>query len=224
MRIDPESNRVTDRVPVPAPAETVVPELLGDDRALWVLGWDSGVRYDLDRGAVAGRVTWNFDDDAFARAFGLAGGDLWVRAEDGQLLHLGAHTGERMGQASSPPGVANLAVIPDAGVVVANADGTLTRIDGSTGREHWSARPAEGSTGETGSGRTGGTVTIAGGTVWALAQDSVGGTERLTAVDVGDGRTLTATALTDIGAGWLTPVGGDLWYIAPEGYAVVVRP
>jgi len=50
-----------------------------------VLGWDSGVRYDLRRGD-AGRVTWNFRDGAFARAFGLAGDDLWVRAEDGQLL------------------------------------------------------------------------------------------------------------------------------------------
>jgi hypothetical protein len=47
---------------------------------------------------------------------------------------------------------------------------------------------------------------------------------RLTAVDIGTGRTLTATALEDLGAGWLTPVGGALWYIAPQGYAVVVRP
>jgi hypothetical protein len=42
VRIDPARNRVSDRVPVPAPGETVVPTLLGDDRALWVLGWDSG--------------------------------------------------------------------------------------------------------------------------------------------------------------------------------------
>jgi outer membrane protein assembly factor BamB len=223
VRIDPASNAVTDRVPVPAPAESVVPELLGDDRALWVLGWDSGVRYDVNRDA-ATRVTWGLEDGAFARAFGLAGDDLWIRAEDGQLLRFGAHTGDRSAQASSPPGVANLAVIPGAGVVVANADGTLTRIDGSTGRVLWSARPAEGSTGETGSGRTGGTVLIAGGTVWALIQNSMRGSEQLTAVDVADGRSLAGTALKDYGAGWLESVGSDLWYIAPAGYAVVVRP
>jgi outer membrane protein assembly factor BamB len=224
VRIDPARNRVTDRVAAPAPAETLVPTLLGDDRALWVLGWDSGVRFDLRRSAVAGRVTWNLQDGAFARTFGLADDDLWVRAEDGQLLRLDAHTGARKGQATSPPGVATLAVIPDGGVVVANADGTLTRIDASNGRALWSSRPAEGSTGESGTGRTEGTVTIAGDTVWALAQDSVRGTVRLTAVDIGTGRTLTATALEDLGAGWLTPVGGALWYIAPQGYAVVVRP
>ena len=50
------------------------------------------------------------------------------------------------------------------------------------------------------------------------------GTERLTAVDLATGRTLTATALKDPGAGWLKTIGDDLWYIAPEGSAVVVRP
>jgi outer membrane protein assembly factor BamB len=224
VRIDPARNRVTDRVAVPAPAETVVPTLLGDERALWVLGWDSGVRVDLRRGAVAERVMWNFEGGIFARTFGLAGDDLWVRAEDGQLLRFGAHTGARKGRASSPPGVATLAVIPDSGVVVANADGTLTRIDASNGRVRWTARPAEGSASEVGSGRKEGTVAIAGGRVWALTQDNQRGTERLTAVDVGTGRTRTATALKDLGAHWLTPVGDDLWYIAPEGYAGVVRP
>ena len=223
VRIDPEGNRVTDRVAVPAPAETVVPALLGDDRVLWVLGWDSGVRYDVRSGATE-RVTWNLEGGAFARTFGLAGDDLWVRAEDGQLLHLDAHTGARKGEASSPAGVATLAVIPDSGVVVANADGTLTRIDGSNGCVRWTARPAAGSTGETGSGRTEGTVAVAGDTVWALAQDAQRGTERLTAVDLGTGRTLSTTALKDFGAGWLTPVGDGLWFIAPQGYAVVVEP
>jgi outer membrane protein assembly factor BamB len=224
VRVDPTRNRVTDRVPVPAPAEAVVPTLLGDERALWVLGWDSGVRYDLSRGAVAGRVTWNFAGGAFARGFGLAGDDLWVRAEDGQLLHFSAHTGERLGRASSPHGVATLAVIPDTGVVVANADGTLTRIDASNGRVRWTAHPAEGSAMQTGSGRTDGTVAIAGRTVWAFTLDGRRGTERLTAIDLATGRTLTATALNDLGAGWMKPVGDELWYLAPTSHAVVVRP
>jgi DNA-directed RNA polymerase specialized sigma24 family protein len=58
----------------------------------------------------------------------------------------------------------------------------------------------------------------------ATNQDSLRGTERLTAVDVGTGRTITATSLKDFGAGWLTPVGENLWLIAPTGYAVVVKP
>ena len=75
VRIDPARNRVTDHMAVPAPAEAVVLSLLGDDRALWVLGWDSGVRYDVRR-AASERVPWNLAGGAFARTFGMAGNDL----------------------------------------------------------------------------------------------------------------------------------------------------
>jgi outer membrane protein assembly factor BamB len=212
--IDPSHSRVPRRCP----------KLIGDDRALWLLGADEGIRFDPRRRAESGRVKWNFGDGVFAKAFALAGDDLWARAEDGRLLRFDAHTGARKGRASSPAGVGNLAVIPGAGVVVGTEDGTLTRIDASSGRARWTTRIADIQVTEHGSGRTARTVAIAGGTVWALTEPGLRGTERLTAVDLATGRTLTATALKDLGAGWLKPIGDDLWYIAPEGSAVVVRP
>jgi outer membrane protein assembly factor BamB len=222
VRIDPARDRVTARIPVPR--VSTVPTLVGDDRVLWVLGEEQGVRVDPRRGAVAGRVSWGFGG-VYAKSFGLAGDDLWARAEDGRLLRFDAHTGARTGRADGPPGIANLAVIPGTGVVVAGEDGTLTRIDAPSGRVRWSARPAAGAGAPSaGSGRTQGTITISGGTVWTLVEDSLRATEALAAVDLATGRTLTATALKDPGAGWLQPVGDDLWYLAPQGYAVVVRP
>jgi hypothetical protein len=225
-RIDPASNRVTDRVPVPhlrvigaAPAK-----LIGDDRALWMLGQEEGVRIDPRRRAVADRVTWNFADGAFPRAFGLAGDDLWARAEDGQLRRFDAHTGARKGQVASPPGIANLAVIPDAGVVLGYDAGSVTRIDASTGRAVWTTRLDNVPSGAQGSGRKAGTIVISGGDAWVLVENGQRVSERLAAVDLGTGRPLTATALKDYEADWLTPVGGELWYLGPEGDAVVVRP
>ena len=222
VRIDPARNRVTDRYPVPR--VSVVPQLMGDDRALWVLGQEEGVRVDPRSGAVAGRVKWRFGDGVYARAFGLAGDDLWARAEDGRMLRYDAHTGDRTGQATSPPGAANVAVIPGDGVVVGNEDGTLTRIDASNDRTLWSTRPAEGSPISPGSGRAGRPIAILGGTVWALSVNSRRATERLTAVDLADGRKLASAGSEDFGADWLEPIGTDLWYIAPAGYAVVMRP
>jgi outer membrane protein assembly factor BamB len=223
VRVDPERNRVTDRIAVPR--LSTWPKLLGDDRAVWVLGEEKGIRIDPGRAKVAGQVSWNLNSGAFARAFGLAGDDLWVRGEDGQLLHLDAATGALKGKASSSPGAANLAVIPDGGVVVANFDGSVSRIDADTGRARWAAQPVPSiPTGESGSGRTDRTVAIAGGMVWVLTEDSQRVTERLTALDLATGRTRTATSLKDYGASTLTPIGDELWYIAPDGHAVVVQP
>jgi outer membrane protein assembly factor BamB len=223
VRIDPERNRVTARVAIPR--VSVWPKLLGDDRAIWVLGQEQAVRFDPPRGAIADTVTWNFSSGAFARSFGLAGDDLWARAEDGALLRFDAHTGARAGQATSTPGAATLAVLPDDGVIAANDDGTVTRIDAGSGRARWTVRLAgQDAPISPGSGRTERTVAVTGGTVWVLHQISRPIVQRLTALDLANGRTLTGTALKDYGAAWLKPIGDRLWYLAPAGYAVEVRP
>ena len=143
LRIDPATNRVAAAVPLPAGVSSYRPKLLGDSRALWVLGPNGGVRIDPRRSAVAGRVSWNFGGGVFAGEFGFAGDDLWVRADDGRLLRFDARTGARASRAAGPPGRASLAVIPGAGVVVGGEDGTLTRIDASTGRGLWTTRLAD---------------------------------------------------------------------------------
>ena len=218
LRIDPADSRVAARISLPA--VSVVPRLLGNSRALWVLGEDGGVRIDPRRGAVAGSVRWNLEGGVFAEQFGLAGDDLWVRGDDGQLLRLDARTGARVGRSASPPGRASLAVIPGAGVVVGSEDGTLTRIDASTGRVLWTARLADARAGYSRKTRT---IAVADGAVWALSQNNLRGTERLTAVDLASGKRLSSTVLEDNGADWLMPVAGELWFITPSSQAVVVR-
>lgn len=168
------------------------------------------MRIDPRRGALSGRVTWNLGGGVYAKAFGLAGDDLWARAEDGQLLRFDAHTGARTGRAAGPPGVGNLAVIPGEGVIVATEDGTLTRIDASSGRARWTVRLADVQVIEHGSGRTARTIAIVDDTVWTLTEPGMRGTERLTAVDLATGRKLRTTAMNDPGAGWPKAIGDDL--------------
>jgi hypothetical protein len=221
VRIDPATNRVTDRFPVPS--VMLKPRLLGDDRALWLVGDERGVRFDPRRGVVAGSVRWGFRGGVYAKGFGLGGDDFWARAEDGQMLRFGAHTGAREGRAESPPGVANLAVIGGAGVVVGNTGGTVTRINASDGRALWSTRVATLHGSGVGSARPGGTIAIAGDAAWVLIRDESRATERLGAVDLATGRMLSSTRMPNLGGAWMQPVGDELWYVA-EGYAVVVRP
>jgi outer membrane protein assembly factor BamB len=222
LRIDPATNRVAAPIPLPIDVNSYRPKLLGDSRALWVLGPNGGVRIDPRRSAVAGRVSWNFGGGVLAGTFGLGGDDLWVRADDGRLLRFDARTGARAGRASSPRGRASLAVIPGAGVVVGGEDGTLTRIDASTGRALWTTRLADT---QPAYDRRDRTIALVGGAVWALSENSARGTERLTAVNLANGRTLSTATLKDSGgAGWLTPIAGKLWFITPTAQAVVVRP
>jgi PQQ-like domain len=223
MRIDPARNRVSARIPVDR--VSVWPKLLGDDDGIWVLGEAQALRIDPRRGTVTGHITWNFGSGAFARAWGLAGDDLWARAEDGRLLRFDARTGARKGEATSPPGPASLAVLSDGGVVVAGEDGTLSRIDTATGRARWTTAPPERSVPtEQGSGRIDRAVAIAGGTAWVLFQNATRASEQLTAVDLATGKPVTGARMKDYGGAWLKAIGGELWYVAPQGYAVVVRP
>jgi hypothetical protein len=48
--------------------------------------------------------------------------------------------------------------------------------------------------------------------------------EQLTAVDLATGKPITGARMKDYGGAWLKAIGGELWYVAPQGYAVVVRP
>jgi outer membrane protein assembly factor BamB len=158
-------------------------------------------------------VTWNLGG-VFADAYALSGGELWVRAADGRLLRFDARTGARQASVQATPGPASrLVAIPGAGVVVGHDDGTLERVDGTTGRAVWRTRVED----------KPGQLTIAGGVLWAFVQSR--GSERLVAVDLDTGRTRSTLALgaaDDYYA--LAPAGGALWVITPAGQGLVISP
>jgi len=72
--------------------------------------------------------------------------------------------------------------------------------------------------------RPGGTVAVAGDATWMLLEDQSTATERLAGVDPANGHLLTFTQMKDIGGAGMQPIADDLWYVAPKGYTVIVRP
>ena len=214
-RVDPATNRVTTRVRLTGTPRALIQSegvltLLSSGDALWVLGGPGGVRLDPRTAAVAKLARWGLGGGAFADAFALSGNDLWVHGGDGRLLRLDARTGALRATLSSPPGPATLAAVPGPAVVVAASDGTITRIDGRTGRTQWTARFASASS-ETHFNRA---VQVAGDSVWVLRQHNFRVTDRLTRIDLASGRIRGSTPLKEFDADWLTAVGGELWYAA----------
>lgn len=221
VRVNPATNRVTARIPLGARTSAyisnVIAPLLAGGGALWVAGPHGGVRIDPRRGVVTDLVSWGLGDIE-ATSYGSAGNDLWIRAADGRLVWLDARSGVR--HATFPAtagGTARLAVIPDGGVIVGHDDGTLARINASTGKALWSARV----------GDIVGPMTVTGDRLWAV--NRAGRTERVTAVSLATGRIVSSLALdatlgtpqTDYA---LATVGDRLWIATPAGNAVIVSP
>jgi outer membrane protein assembly factor BamB len=165
------------------------------------------VRIDPGRGAVAHLVPWRLGGGINPNSFALPGADLWVHAADGRLLRLDPHTGARRGTLSTPPDSRLVGATEDA-LVVAGSDGTVTRVDPASGRPLWTARLSSAPAGDNISRN----FAIAGNTLWAVREDAVRRIERLTRIDLGNGRILGSMPLADVGADWLTVVGDQLWY------------
>ena len=219
-RIDPASNRVT-RIGLPGPASALLgpsglPHLRANGSVLWVVGEAGGVRIDPRRGAVTGLARWGLGDGAIANGYGLTGNDLWVHAADGRLLRLDARTGTRRATLSTPAN-SRLAAVSGQAVILLGNDGTVTRVDPTTGRSLWRARLSSAPAGDS----IGRNLAIAGTTLWAVRENTFQDTERLTAIDLASGRILGSTPLQDLGADWLTVVGDQLWYArAPQTIAL----
>jgi outer membrane protein assembly factor BamB len=221
-RIDPVTNRVTARVGLRGSTGALLgpatlPKLRSNGRELWALGDAGGVRIDPGRAAVSALVRWHLPSLVNANGFGLTADDLWVHGADGRLLRLDARTGAERARLSTPLG-STLAAVAGPAVIVSGDDGSVVRIDPATGRRLWTAHLSSAPTGSTARG-----FAIAGQTLWALGEDPVRHTERLTPIVLANGRVLRSTSLQDTGADWLTVVGDQLWYARPP-QAIALSP
>ena len=227
LRIDPRTNRVTTRVPLPAGTVDrgitgAGPRLIGDSRKLWLLGARGAARIDSRTGAVAGRVRWNIRGDDFAQDFALDGNDLWVHSVGGRLLRYDARDGTERASFSSVHGQVGLAAMSGTGVVVAGADGSVSRIEARTGRARWAGRLA--GAGPRPASSSSRWIAIVAGEVWVLSANPARGTARLVALDLATGQALRTTALHDGGPDLLVPIGDELWFTNASGQAIVVKP
>ncbi len=170
-RLDPESGKVADKVPLTLPPvttlSTLLPRaLLAGEGAIWVVrGGSSGqvMKLNPETGAESDRVTLPRSPSGStetAEFFAAGQSSLWALTLEGRqdrsaLLRMDPATDDIVAAIEIGLGARGVAVGPE-GVWVVQADGTLTEIDSGTNRR---ARTIE-------AGRQANGIALAGGAVW----------------------------------------------------------
>jgi hypothetical protein len=212
LRIDPATNRITDRVLLPARQAPMVFDVQVEKGTPWVI---------TNRGAIAldpatGRPTAFVRDREPSGEPGplwtmVARGELWVLTRGGTLDRYALADGRRTASGPVPAGARS--VVPtDEGLLFGLGGGELVLV--RDGAEVWKRRL----------GTTTAPPFVQGGTVWLHASDTVGGRDRLVELDLRSGKVRSSTGLPQFGIQGITTVGDDLWLGTPNGHVMIVRP
>ena len=207
-RIDPATNRVTNRIPLGGDVAFGVLTGPGD---VWVWGPRRVIRLEPGSGA----ITTAYDvDDANGELTGAAvdGDGLLATTADGRLVHLG-EAGAVAGRRNPALVRAELLEV-DRGLALAAAVGALVAVDARTGRLRW-RRPL-GFRISTLLRREG--ILLAHGAAFRDAGD------RLWAIDTATGRVLASATIPSFGTTSMVEADGALWFATSAGAAIAVPP
>ena len=207
-RIDPATNRVTNRIP------------LGDDVAFGVLTgpgdvWVWGPRRVIRLEPGSGAITTAYDvGDANGELTGAVvdGDGLLATTSDGHLVHLGEE-GALLRHRSLALVRAELLAV-DRGVALAAAAGELVAVDARSGRLRW-RRPL---------GFRISTLLRSEGILLTHGAAFRDAGDRLWAIDTATGRVLASATVPSFGTTSMVPSGGSLWFATSAGEAIVVPP
>jgi hypothetical protein len=251
VRVDPESRRVTARIPV-GPARQL--ELAEVGNELWVIGAQptQALRIDPDTDAVAGRVRFRTPDGRPFPAITVfdSPAGVWAVGDEG-ALRLGPGTPTLV---SGPTDAGQLigAAIGEEDLWVLRSDGRIQRFDAATGEREATFRPGlpgtffiatlgtdllalgddgtiarlDGGDGhaiwERSLGEHVNRFDLADGLLW-MHTTAAGEPDRLTAITADRGRTVASAALDTFGATGLAVSGREIWIDTAGGQTVVLR-
>lgn len=215
LRVDPQSGAVLARIAT-LPYDAVV--LAADAQAAWyqISRQAPGPMRRVD--AATGRVGGEAITRRMTQAVAPAGHVLWTLSIDGRLARHDTRTSRALGaaiQVGAPalggikmPG---LAAEPDGAWVTTGTDGKLTRVtaDGAI-----AARVDAGASGP---------LALAGGRLWAIAQDVSGRRVALLRLDPATGAEQGRLDLGSRHPVWLGEVRGALWALLDDGTIRIVR-
>jgi outer membrane protein assembly factor BamB len=214
LRIDPETNRVTARVTLPAAQAPIVFDLQIVDGLPWVLSNAGAI--ELDPATARPRAFVKVAQPAGEPGplwTIVAGDELWVLTRASTFDRYDLGSGRKV--ASDPVPVAGaLGVVPTGeGPLFALPEGTFALVD-DAGKKVWQRQVGDTST----------PPFVTGGTVWAHASDTAAGRDRLVELDLASGKPRSSTGLPQFGIRGFALVGDDLWLSAPNGHVMIVRP
>ena len=214
LRIDPETNRITSRVTLPAAQAPLVFDVQIAEGRPWALTSAGAIGLD----PVTGRP------ETFVKVRQPAGepgpiwsiienGKLWVITREGTVEGYGLGSGRREVSRPLPVAGAGMLVPTSEGGLYALPDGRLA-LAREDGKVVWQRRL----------GATPAFSYVSGGTVWAFASGTAGGRDRLVELDLRSGEVRSSTTLPEFGLAGLASVGDELWLSAQNGRMTIVRP
>ncbi|HET8950006.1 MAG TPA: hypothetical protein VFN44_05835 [Solirubrobacteraceae bacterium] len=215
VRIDPETNRVTARVTLPARQAPLVGDIQIADGRPWVLTSAGAIELDpataqplhfvavVQPAGEPGPI-WSI----------VAGPELWVLSRQGTLDRYALASGRKVASDPVPFAGAQGVVPTEEGPLYALRNGVLALADDS-GKKVWRRQIGTIST----------VPFVMGDTVWVHASDMNGGRDRLVELDLLSGKPRSSTGLPEFGIRGFTAVGDDaLWLSAPNGRMMIVKP
>jgi hypothetical protein len=213
LRIDPATNRITDRVLLPAAQAPIVFDIQIEEGRPWVITNRGAIELD----PATGRPVSFVDDRQPGGEPGplwtiIARDELWVLTRSATLDRFDLGSGRRTASDPVPVAGATSVVPSDEGLLYGAGGGETVLI--RDGEEAWRQQL----------GTTASPPFVLGGTVWLHASDTAAGRDRLVELDLRSGRVRSSTGLPQFGISGVAVVGDDLWLSTPNGRVTIVRP
>jgi outer membrane protein assembly factor BamB len=208
-RIDPRTNRVVARIPLPPPSRSFATVVT--DGAVWVANSDQAVEIDLKTNRTGRHVNLDRGGEA-PSSFAAEPGRIYMLRRDGLLETLDSRTFGRV--ALRRPALPDPLVGAAHGVVFQQVGAGLSAADARTGKLRWRTNL--------------GTRTINGvieglGALWVQGTPVNGNRDQLWKLDPRSGRVLAALPLPDFGTSSMATDRGRLWIMSSGGTLTAIR-
>jgi outer membrane protein assembly factor BamB len=206
LRIDPATNRVMARIPLPVLGFG----LLARGDGVWVWGPDDLLQVDGRTDRIVRHIVLS-DARGEATGFALIDGDPAVTTADGHLVRYDPRTGAEREAVTLP--FAAPALQDESGRrSVVTTGGAVAAVDSRTGRTMWRTRL----------GFRIGAVLEAGGALWAFGANVRDPGDRVWKLDPATGAKLGSVLLPDFGTTGMAVLGGTLWVTTANGRVLVL--
>jgi len=208
-RIDPKTNRIVARIPLPPPSRSF--SVVNPDRAVWVASSEKALAIDLATNRTGRTVSLTWGGEA-PKGFASEPGRVYMQRRDGVLETLDSRTFGRI--ALTRPATQGQLVAAAHGVLFQQSGAGLSAADAGTGKLRWRTNL--------------GTRTINGvieglGALWVHGTPVTGNRDQLWKLDPRTGKVLAALPLPDFGASSMTIAHGRLWIMSAGGKLTAIR-
>jgi streptogramin lyase len=214
VRIDPATNRVTDRVALRLPNGALLTsrEVQVVDGSPWAIGLEGALRLSPRDGHVEHFTP--LPDAHGEPRFALVSGDsLWVLDRQETLNRYSLATGGRTGTLPVRMPEVIAAMPTAAGPVYITHEGDVARADAGDGRIAWRRKLGT---------SVSGLPVLRRSALWIHASDAAG-RDRLVELDLETGEILSRVTLPEFGATGLRFVGRQQWITTPNGHLMVLE-